>query len=209
MVRARTHSCSSRMRCSVRSPSAVLLEQSRAICDPYLAGAEPRATADQRSLRLPTNCTHAVQCVSLSVCVKLNRDPEMVQSDDRSPTVFVIDDDADVRASIAGLLKSVGLRVETFASALEFLSRGGSGVPGCLVLDFTLESMNGFDAQRVLADAGVQIPIIFISADGDIPTSARARTSGAVQFLTKPFDDQNLLDAIQEALNRDRAMRQR
>jgi len=133
----------------------------------------------------------------------------MVQSDDRSPTVFVIDDDADVRASIAGLLKSVGLRVETFASALEFLSRGGSGVPGCLVLDFTLESMNGFDAQRVLADAGVQIPIIFISADGDIPTSARARTSGAVQFLTKPFDDQNLLDAIQEALNRDRAMRQR
>jgi len=178
MVRAQTQSCSSRMRCSVRS-------------------------------RPPKPRARAVHCVSLGLCVNVHRDPEMVQSDLQSATVFVIDDDADVRASIAGLLKSVGLRVETFESALEFLSCGRSGVPGCLVLDFTLRDMNGFDAQRVLADNGVHIPIIFMSADGDIPTSARAMRSGAVEFLAKPFEDQHLLDAIQEALNRDRAMRQK
>jgi FixJ family two-component response regulator len=133
----------------------------------------------------------------------------MAQLNAQSPTVFVIDDNADVRESIAGLLKSVGLRAETFESAQEFLSRERSDEPGCLVLDFTLLSMSGFEVQRRLSDAGVQIPIIFISAYDDVPTSARAMKSGATTFLTKPFDDQALLDAIQEALNRDRTMRQR
>ena len=132
----------------------------------------------------------------------------MSQSDARSSTVFVIDDDADVRASIAGLLKTVGLRVETFEAPQEFLSRERSGGPSCLVLDFTLSNTNGFEVQRELSTAGVHIPIIFISGDGEIPASARAMKSGAVAFLTKPFEDQDLLDAIREALNRDRTMRE-
>jgi signal transduction histidine kinase/FixJ family two-component response regulator len=132
----------------------------------------------------------------------------MSQSDAQSSTVFVIDDDDDVRASIAGLLKSVGLRAETFESAQEFLSREHSDGPGCLVLDFALPSMNGFEVQRELSDAGVRIPIIFISGYGDTGTSAHAIESGAVEFLTKPFQDQDLLDAIQKALNRDRMTRQ-
>jgi FixJ family two-component response regulator len=133
----------------------------------------------------------------------------MAQPDSRSPTVFVIDDNAEVRASIAGLLKLVGLRAETFESAQEFLSRERWDGPGCLVLDFTLLDMNGFEVERELSEAGVQIPIIFISGYGDIPTDARAVKSRAVAFLTKPFDDQDLLDAVQQALNRDRMMRQR
>ena len=133
----------------------------------------------------------------------------MGHSDAESPTVFVIDDDADMCASIAGLLKSVGLRAETFESAQEFRSREQSDGPRCLLLDFTLSSMNGFEVQRKLSEAGVQIPIIFISGFSDIPTSARALASGAVDFLTKPFREQDLLDAIQEALNRDRRMRRR
>jgi CheY-like chemotaxis protein len=132
----------------------------------------------------------------------------MAQSDNRSPTVFVIDDDDDVRASIAGLLKSAGLRAETFESAQEFLSRERSEGPGCLVLDFSLPSMTGFQAQRELSAAGVQLPTIFISGYNDNLTSAGAIDSGAVAFLTKPFRDQDLLDAIREALNRDRAMRE-
>ena len=132
----------------------------------------------------------------------------MSQSDAQSSTVFVIDDDADVRASIAGLLKTVGLRVETFESPREFLSRERSGGPGCLVLDFNLSNLNGFEVQRKLSTAGVRIPIIFISGDDEIPASARAMKSGAVAFLTKPFEDQDLLDAIREALNRDPTMRE-
>ena len=132
----------------------------------------------------------------------------MAQSGAQSPTVFVIDDDADVRASIAGLLKSMGLRAETFTSVQEFLSRERSDGPGCLVIDFTLPSMTGFEAQRQLSDAGLQIPTIFISGYDDQPTIAHAMRSGAVAFLTKPFGDQDLLDAIREALNRDRTMRE-
>ena len=123
-----------------------------------------------------------------------------------APTVFVIDDDAGVRASIQGLLKSVGLRSETFGSAQEFLRSRRQDGPSCLVLDVSLPGVNGLDFQRQLADAGVQIPIIFVTGHGDIPMTVRAMKSGAVEFLTKPFRDQDLLDAIHQALDRDRAM---
>jgi FixJ family two-component response regulator len=122
--------------------------------------------------------------------------------------VFVIDDDADVRASIQGLLKSVGLRSETFGSGQEFLRSKRPDTPSCLVLDVRLPGMNGLDFQRQLADAGVSIPIIFITGHGDIPMTVKAMKSGAVEFLTKPFRDQDLLDAIHQALDRDRASRQ-
>jgi len=123
-------------------------------------------------------------------------------------TVFVIDDDAAVRASIQGLLKSVGLQSESFASAQEFLSESRTDGPSCLVLDVRLPGVSGLDFQHKLAEAGVQIPIIFITGYGDIPMSVKAMKSGAVEFLTKPFRDQDLLDAIQQALQRDRINRQ-
>jgi FixJ family two-component response regulator len=124
------------------------------------------------------------------------------------PTVFVVDDDAAVRASIQGLLKSVGLRSEAFGTAQDFLRNKRPDGPGCLVLDVRLPGVNGLDFQRQLTDAGVQIPIIFITGHGDIPMSVRAMKSGATEFLTKPFRDQDLLDAINQALDRDRAMYQ-
>jgi FixJ family two-component response regulator len=125
-----------------------------------------------------------------------------------APTVFVIDDDAGVRASIQGLLKSVGLRSQTFARAHEFLGSKRPDGPSCLVLDVRLPGINGLDFQRELADAGVRIPIIFITGHGDIPMTVKAMKSGAVEFLTKPFRDQDLLDAIHQALDRDRVTRQ-
>src|SRR3979490_16979 len=125
-----------------------------------------------------------------------------------APMVFVIDDDAGVRASSQGLLKSVGLRSETFGSAQEFLRSRRQDGPSCLVLDVRLPGVNGLDFQRQLADAGVQIPIIFVTGHGDIPMTVRAMKSGAVEFLTKPFRDQDLLDAIHQALDRDKAMHQ-
>src|SRR4030081_1575529 len=121
-----------------------------------------------------------------------------------APTVFVIDEDAGVRAAIKGLLASVSLRSETFGTAQEFLRSKRSEVPSCLVLDVKLPGINGLDFQRELADAGVQIPIIFITGYGDIPMTVKAMKSGAVEFLTKPFRDQDLLDAIHQALDRDR-----
>ena len=123
-------------------------------------------------------------------------------------TVFVIDDDAGVRASIQGLLKSVGLRSESFARPQEFLGTKRPGGPSCLILDVRLPGINGLDFQRELADAGVRIPIIFITGHGDIPMTVKAMKSGAIEFLTKPFRDQDLLDAINQALDRDRAIRQ-
>jgi FixJ family two-component response regulator len=122
--------------------------------------------------------------------------------------VFVIDDDAGVRASIQGLLKSVGLRSETFGSPQEFLGSKRQDGPNCLVLDVRLPGVNGLDFQRQLVDAGLQIPIIFITGHGDIPMTVRAMKSGAVEFLTKPFHDQDLLDAIHQALDRARAIHQ-
>ena len=125
-----------------------------------------------------------------------------------SPMVYVIDDDAFVRSAIQGLLKSVGLRSETFGTPQEFLRSKRADGPGCLVLDVRLPGINGLDFQRELADTGVRIPIIFITGHGDIPMTVTAMKSGAVEFLTKPFRDQDLLDAIHQALDRDRMSRQ-
>src|ERR1700732_1853966 len=125
-----------------------------------------------------------------------------------SPTVFVGDDDAGMRASIEGLLKSVGLRSECFGTAQEFLSSQRPEAPSCLVLDVRLPGVNGLDFQRELAAAGIRIPIIFITGHGDIPMTVKAMKSGAVEFLTKPFRHQDLLDAIYQALDRDRLTRQ-
>jgi FixJ family two-component response regulator len=125
-----------------------------------------------------------------------------------APMVFVVDDDALVRAAIQGMLKSVGLRSETFETPQEFLSAKRPEGPSCLVLDVRLHGVSGLDFQRQLADAGVRIPIIFITGHADIPMTVKAMKSGAVEFLTKPFRDQDLLDAIHQALDRDRAMRQ-
>jgi FixJ family two-component response regulator len=126
----------------------------------------------------------------------------------RAATVFVVDDDAGMRASIAGLLKSAGLRAECFGAAEEFLHCNRPEVPSCLVLDISLPGINGLEFQHKLADAGIQIPIVFITGHGDIPMTVRAMKSGAVEFLTKPFHDQDLLQAIQQALDRDRKRRE-
>ena len=122
-------------------------------------------------------------------------------------TVFVVDDDASMREALKNLLQSMELNVETFGSAKEFLSSQRSKAPGCLVLDVRLPGLSGLDLQRQLADANIQIPIIFITAHGDIQMSVRAMKAGAVEFLTKPFRDQDLLDAVQQAVDRDRATR--
>ena len=127
----------------------------------------------------------------------------------RAPTVFVIDDDSDVRAAIAGLLKSAGLRAGTFGTAQEFLRSTLPEGPACLVLDVRLPGMNGLDVQQQLTRAGRTTPIIFITAHGDIPMTVKAMKSGAVEFLTKPFGDQDLLDAVNLALDRDRIARRR
>ena len=119
--------------------------------------------------------------------------------------VIIIDDDRGMRQAIQDLVESVGLRAETFATGEEFLHKQRAGEPSCLVLDVRLPQMSGLDIQRRLAEAGVRIPIIFITAHGDIPMSVRALKSGAVEFLTKPFRDQDLLDAINLALQRDSA----
>jgi len=124
------------------------------------------------------------------------------------PTVFVVDDDANVRTSIQGLLKSAGLRSECFETAEQFLQRKPSKGPSCLILDVSLPGMSGLDFQQKLRNAGLQIPIIFVTGYGDIPMTVKAMKSGAVEFLTKPFEDQDLLDAVQQALARDSATRQ-
>jgi FixJ family two-component response regulator len=119
-------------------------------------------------------------------------------------TVFVVDDDARMRVATERLLKSVGLRAEAFATPQEFLRRKLPDGPSCLVLDVRLPGMSGLDVQRKLTEAGVQIPVIFITGHGDIPMTVKAMKSGAVEFLTKPFRDQDLVDAIQQALQRER-----
>jgi FixJ family two-component response regulator len=123
------------------------------------------------------------------------------------PTVFVIDDDIDVRASIQGLLKTVGLHSESFGTAEEFLLNSRTDSPGCLILDVSLPGASGLELQRKLSEAGVRIPIIFITGHGDIPMTVKAMKFGAVEFLTKPFIDQDLLDAIQQAFARDNVTR--
>ena len=123
------------------------------------------------------------------------------------PVVFVVDDDPSLRHALTNLLRSVGLRVETFGSAREFLAGPRPDAPGCLVLDVRLPGLSGLDLQRELAAAQVDLPIIFITGYGDIPMTVRAMKAGAVEFLTKPFRDQDLLDAMQHALERDRVAR--
>jgi len=121
--------------------------------------------------------------------------------------VFVIDDDESIREALHSLIRSVGLRVETYPSAHEFLQSDRPDVPACLILDVRMPGLSGLDLQRDLTEANIHIPIIFITGHGDIPMSVRAMKAGAVEFLTKPFRDQDLLDAIQQALDRDRHAR--
>jgi len=123
-------------------------------------------------------------------------------------TVFVIDDDARIRAATERLLKSVGLHAESYATPKEFLTRKLPDGPTCLVLDVRLPGMSGLDVQRKLAEEGVEIPVIFITGHADIPMTVKAMKSGAVEFLTKPFRDQDLLDAIQQALQQQGEARQ-
>jgi FixJ family two-component response regulator len=121
--------------------------------------------------------------------------------------VFVVDDDAAVRESIQSLIRSVGLYVESFASAQDFLRRKPPEVPGCLVLDIRLPGFSGLELQRKLTDASIRIPIVFMTGHGDIPMTVKAMKAGAVEFLTKPFRDQDLLEAVQQALESDRSAR--
>src|SRR5882672_12357702 len=124
-----------------------------------------------------------------------------------APTVFVVDDDPSVRASIQGLLRSANLRSESFGTAEEFMHTKRPEGPSCLVLDVGLPGVSGLEFQRQLAGAGIQIPIIFVTGHVDIPMTVKAMKSGAVEFLTKPFEDQDLLNAIEQALDRDRLRR--
>jgi RNA polymerase sigma factor (sigma-70 family) len=126
-----------------------------------------------------------------------------------APIVFVVDDDPSVRRAIKRLIGSVGLQVELFGSAQEFLHSERPDGPNCLVLDIRLPGISGLEFQRELAEANIHLPIIFITGHGDVPMTVRAMKAGAVEFLTKPFRDQDLLDAVQFALERDRARRQR
>jgi FixJ family two-component response regulator len=122
--------------------------------------------------------------------------------------VFVVDDDVSVRESLKNLFRSVGLNVNTFATAHEFLASKRPDAPGCLILDVRLPGLSGLDLQRQLGEADIQIPVIFITGHGDIPMSVQAMKAGAAEFLTKPFRDQDLLDAVQQAIERDRTARQ-
>ena len=121
--------------------------------------------------------------------------------------VYVVDDDESVREAIQSLIRSVGLHVEAFASAQDFLRSKRPDVPGCLVLDIRLPGFSGLQLQRKLADADIRIPIVFMTGHGDIPMTVKAMKAGAVEFLTKPFRDQDLLDAIQQAIETDRSAR--
>jgi len=179
-------------------------EVSKASVEPdALARPSPELTPSQLGRALTTN---------LSDLTSPQRQPttgsQMILSDDKvQPTVAVIDDDPDIREALRGLLRTVGLRVELFASVQEFLDSSPSDLPGCLILDVRLPGRSGLDFQAELARANLRLPIIFISGHADIPMSVRAMKGGAVEFLTKPFRDQDLLDAIQLAIAQDRARR--
>ena len=126
---------------------------------------------------------------------------------EEQPVVFVIDDDPSMRDSLQDLLQSVGMEARVFKSTQEFLRAERPDAPGCLVLDVRLPGQSGLDFQRTLAASGIELPIVFISGHGDIPMTVRAMKAGAVEFLAKPFRDQDLLDAIQGGIERDRARR--
>jgi FixJ family two-component response regulator len=121
--------------------------------------------------------------------------------------VWVVDDDVSVREALEGLIRSAGLRVETFASAQEFLARPRADLPSCLVLDVRLPGLSGLELQKRMAEANLAIPIIFITGHGNVPAAVQAMKAGALEFLTKPFTDRDLLEAIQQAIKRDRAAR--
>lgn len=127
---------------------------------------------------------------------------------EETPIVFVVDDDPSVRRSTERLIRSIGLEVQVFASARDFLKTPRPEKPACLILDLRLPGLNGMDLQQQLTESGIHIPIIFITGHGDIPTSVRAMKAGAVEFLTKPFRRRNLLDAVRAAIDRDRTARQ-
>jgi len=121
--------------------------------------------------------------------------------------IAIVDDDLSVREGLRSLIRSAGFRVETFVSAQEFLARPGAEAPSCLVLDLQLPGLSGLELQKRMAEAGLEIPIVFLTGHGNIPASVQAMKAGAVEFLTKPFDEQEFLQAIQEAIERDRRMR--
>jgi len=131
--------------------------------------------------------------------------PTLPRSD---AVIAIVDDDLSAREGLSSLIRSTGLQVETFASAPEFLARPTAETPSCLVLDLQLPGLSGLDLQKQMAESGVEIPIVFLTGHGDIPASVKAMKAGAVEFLTKPFDEQELLRAIQEAIERDRRTRQ-
>jgi len=133
----------------------------------------------------------------------------MPQSRESDAVVAIVDDDPSVREGLSSLIRSAGWTVETFASAQEFLDREGAEAPSCLVLDLQLPGLSGLDLQKRMAEVEMEIPIVFLTGHGNIPSSVRAMKAGAVEFLTKPFDDEELLHAIQEAIERDRHNRQR
>jgi len=124
-----------------------------------------------------------------------------------SPAIFVVDDDASVRDAISNLLESVGLHGETFGSADEFLNAARPEAPSCLILDVKLPGRNGLEIQEELESIGIRIPIVFITAHGDVPMTSRAMKAGAVDFLAKPFQKKDLLDAVRQAIERDRVQR--
>ena len=132
----------------------------------------------------------------------------MPQSRESDAVIAIVDDDLSVREGLESLLRSEGWRVETFASAQEFLARRGTEAPSCLVLDLQLPGLSGLDLQKRMAEVELEIPIVFLTGHGNIPSSVQAMKAGAVEFLTKPFDDEQLLRAIQEAIERDRHNRQ-
>ncbi len=127
---------------------------------------------------------------------------------DEQPVVFVVDDDPSMRAALSDVMLSVGLQVQAFVSAREFMGSNLPDAPGCLVLDVRLPGQSGLDFQRTLVESGIELPVVFITGHGDVPMSVRAMKAGAVDFLIKPFRDQDLLDAVHAAIERDRARRQ-
>ncbi len=132
----------------------------------------------------------------------------MPQSRESNAVIAIVDDDLSVREGLSSLIRSAGLQVETFASAQEFLARSGAEAPSCLVLDLQLPGLSGLDLQKRMAEVELEIPIVFLTGHGNIPASVQAMKAGAVEFLTKPFDEHDLLQAIQEAIERDRRTRQ-
>ena len=130
-------------------------------------------------------------------------------SGDEQPVVFVVDDDESMRATLSDVMRSVGLEVQTFQSTQDFLLSKLPDAPGCLVLDVRLPGQSGLDFHRNLAASGIDLPVVFITGHGDVPMSVQAMKAGAVDFLTKPFRDQDLLDAVHTAIQRDRARRRR